>query len=237
MRNSIIVLFLLINFGLHAFQPTAKKQITQQELAQEMQSPESYLSLLPPDLKQKIKKNIYPGRVEDEITVIRKKYLTSSDPEIMLKFLNDEEFNKKIIDELPEQFNLLGYYAVYIPIMLNTPSSFKIVFKHLRYLSRDTGIINFRNFYLGYQQYLAYASLDCEELLNYTDFFISNMQDLKNVALQHFSRWNLNPVAIRAFQEQTAKNIQDQIDDIKWTLQQRLNFEANKEGGWTCVVQ
>lgn len=219
-----------------AFQPKepAKRTLAAKEFAQEMQRKESYFSLLPPDLKQKIKKDIYPGRVEDEITAIRKKYLTSSGPEIVLKFLNDEAFNQEIIDNLMQIFDIPPHEKTSITIMLNTPASFKIAYKSIKDIPVSG---NFRNFYLAYQEYIRNVSFDCEELINYTHFFELNMKELAKQSLKIWSDWDLGSDLIKSFQKLEEEKIQEQIDDIKWILQQRLNFEASKEGEWTCAVQ
>lgn len=232
MRYSIIVLFLLINFGLHAFQPkaaAAKKELTAQEFVQEMQRPASYLSLLTPDLKQKIKKDMYP--VKDEIAAIRKKYLTS-DPESMLKFLNDKDFNQKIIDDLAQL--RASNIKVVLAIMLNTPASFEIAAEDNMF--KNYVVPNFKIFTLVFADYIDSAIIDCEQVLEYEDFFKYNMRAFKARFLKEYQDKNPDIILQQSMQK-TLERLEDQtISDINRLVQSKFK-QLNKEEGGTCVVQ
>jgi hypothetical protein len=234
-RYSIIVLFLLINFGLHAFQPLKEIQISEREFATEAQNKQSYLSLLPVDITRVVNQYTHPN-IANEIARIRKRYLTDSNPENMLKFLNDKDFNQKIIDDLSEKYlKEADSKKLMTAIMLNSPISFKIASNIVK---REHGhaLNDLRFFYRVYKEYMNLATMDCEDALNYTDFFVTNFKEYRNSLLQYFQSLSLDPVYLKNYEALIERLAQEQLDDINTTLQSKLK-ELSKEAGWTCAIQ
>lgn len=171
MRYSIRLLLLCMSFHVIAFQPPEKKHISPQEFAQEVKRKESYLSLLPADVSQMVKQYTYP-ELEYVIAAMRNDYLANALNRD--SFLHDPEFNRKIINEIVQRFELGPMGKFKVALMLNTPGSFKI--------AAETVSVSL-NQYLGhiraaFTKYIKNASINYQDSILYTQEFIRNVTEL-----------------------------------------------------------
>ncbi len=233
MRSSIIILLLSLHFGLWAFQPPQEIQISEQELATQVRNRQSYLSLLPVDITRVVNQYTHPN-IANEIVRIRKRYLTDPNPENMLKFLNDKDFNQKIIDDLAHKTDESNR-KVSLAIMLNSPASFEIASED-KIFEKSQAIPNFRIFTYVFADYISSAIIDCEQVLEYADFYKNNIRLFKTRLLKEYQEKNQETVLQESMQKILERLEYESITDIDNLMRLKLK-QLTKERGWTCAIQ
>ncbi len=156
-------------------------QITPEQFMQEFIRPKSYLSLLPregvPDLITKYAYNT----VEEVIAAIRADYLNN--PANRDFFLNDKDFNERMIEGLLERFGSsmpnfglsFGQFIV-VAAMLNTPASFELISQTASATKHDERLIP--TLIKAYAKYISGASLSYQSAISYTQSYISNFPEM-----------------------------------------------------------
>lgn len=153
MRSSIIYLLLLICLSVIGMeqppqpsgQPEQKMQISPAEFAQEGNRKESYLKLLPVDLRKEVAQKAFLNDFEKlDFAIAEIKTSAENNPEEKNRLLSDAKYNKQLIDQLSQEYRIS---QAEVAFMLNTPESIKILnrlegyFKHGYYRSLQ-GIVN-----------------------------------------------------------------------------------------------
>lgn len=147
MRSAIrfVVLLIFLNvLGMEqppqpSGQPEQKMQISPAEFAQEGNRKESYLKLLPVDLRKEVAQKAFLNDFEKlDFAIAEIKTSAENNPEEKNRLLTDAKYNQQLIDQLSQAYRISQEEVAF---MLNTPESIKILnrlegyFKHGYYRS------------------------------------------------------------------------------------------------------
>jgi hypothetical protein len=183
-----------------AQQPEQKMPITPEEFAQEAQRTESYLSLLPPDLKKVIAQKAFLNDFERlDLAIASIKAATAGNPIENNLLMSDSLqsansvriYNQALIDELSQVYHMP---ATEVAFMLDTPASLRIMgqmvkeVKYRGYFERDK---EFTSTYHGYEVLL----MNIEDYLKPLLKASSQEQKEKNkqIAIKYFNRFINHP--------------------------------------------